>query len=532
MRAKGQAAAGLADAGAPASPNLGGAAAPTGRLGSSTPAATSRYVEAARLSEAGMRQLAQGRIGEAVRSQQAAAALWPESGAIECNLGAAFQQANRLAEAEAAFRRAAELQPELPEPHNNLGNLYLMAGRVDAALASLRRAVELRSSYADAWCNLGNALVQAGRMDAAEEAFGRACAAAPGHAAARRNLAVILSNRANREVAANRLDEALASYGRARELDPASADIEYNECLARLVRGDFAGAWKGYERRRECTGKKGPRVIEARAWDGREPVAGRSILVWAEQGLGDTLQFARYLRRLHQLGADVLLEAQPALHELLRSSFPFVRSITTRGQATPRVDFHCAFPSLPGAFATRMDTIPGDVPYLALPFERRIRWAQRLAVASHPRVGLVWAGNPGHQNDANRSMPLATMLRAVEGCDAWLLALQKNISAADRALLAGRPDIVELGDELGDFADTAAVAMELDLVITVDTSMAHLAGALAKPVWVLLPYAPDWRWLLERSDSPWYPTARLFRQASPGDWGGVVERVKAELRKR
>jgi tetratricopeptide (TPR) repeat protein len=485
-----------------------------------------RTLDAARLSQEGNAHLAAGRVPEALAAQQKAAALWPDSGAIQCNLGNALQAAGRMDEAAAALRRAVQLEPQIPEIHNNLGALLVQKGQPDEAVASLERALRLRPGYVDATYNLGNALAALERRDEAEAAFRRA---APQHPGARRNLAVAANQRGNRLVAANRVGEALAAYREALAADPADPDIRYNEALALLVSGDLAGGWTHYERRFECRGRKGPRAFAFPRWDGRAPLAGKAIFLFAEQGLGDTLQFARYLPLLAAQGAAVHLEAQPALHALLRTSFPELRMLTGKGDPVPAADYHLPLLSVPGALGTTLATIPAPPRYLRPPPERTRRWRGRLGAEARPRVGLVWSGAAGHQNDRNRSIAFGALARSLPTEGVRYYSLQKEIRAGDEeAVRAFAVDA--LGPELADFADTAAAADEMDLIVSVDTSVAHLAAGLGRPTWILLPYSPDWRWLLDREDSPWYPSARLLRQPEPNRWEPVLERVSRELR--
>ena len=252
-------------------------------------------------------------------------------------------------------------------------------------------------------------------------------------------------------------------------------------------------------------------------------------MLHAEQGLGDTIQFCRYAAHVAQLGARVVLEVQAPLVSLL-SSLNGVAEVVARGDALPPFDLHCSLLSLPLAFKTTLADIPSAAGYLAAPSAKVGVWRERLGAPERPRIGLVWSGNANHKNDRNRSIALATLLAHLpRGAD--YVSLQKDVSADDAALMAANPQVRHFGEHLGDFADTAALASLMDLVISVDTSVAHLAGALGRPVWILLPVNPDWRWLLDREGTPWYDAATLYRQKAPGDWQGVLERVKADVSK-
>jgi hypothetical protein len=265
-------------------------------------------------------------------------------------------------------------------------------------------------------------------------------------------------------------------------------------------------------------------------WLGEFDIAGKTVLLHAEQGLGDTIQFCRYAEKVAARGASVLMEVPPALLSLL-AQVEGVRQLIGRGEPLPPFDCHCPLLSLPLAFDTRSDSIPAQVPYLRSEPERVGAWRRRLGDGKLPRVGLAWSGSATHLNDTNRSIPLEDFARVV--CpEAQFVSLQKDVRAADERVLIGRRDVRHLGSELQDFADTAAVIELMDLIVTVDTAVAHLAGAMGKAVWILLPFNPDWRWLLDRDDSPWYPSARLFRQTAHGDWSEVVARLSVELRAR
>ena len=268
-----------------------------------------------------------------------------------------------------------------------------------------------------------------------------------------------------------------------------------------------------------------------RLWTGQENLGGRRILIHAEQGLGDTLQFVRYLPLLRERGADVYLEVQPALKSLLLAQAG-ANGVHARGEAPPEFDFQFPLLSLPRAFATDLDTIPASTPYLAAPAEKVAKWAQALPVGGRPQVGLTWSGSSGHTNDRNRSIPLADFKQLFHGLPGSFFSLQKEVRNEDAAVLTALPEVANLAPDLADFTDTAAIIANLDLVITVDTSIVHLAGAMGKPTWLLLPFVPDWRWLFERKDSPWYPSLRLFRQPAAGDWKSVLAVVRSELERR
>jgi hypothetical protein len=395
-----------------------------------------------------------------------------------------------LDEALAAYERAIALAPGYAEAHNHRAIALNDLDRPAEALASSDRALALAPGHADAWYNRGNALRELHRHADAAQSYERAIALAPDHASAHWNLA---------------------------------------DC--RLILGDFARGWEQYEWRwRLASRAQSRRAFAQPLWLGAEPLAGRTILLHAELGLGDTLQFCRYATEVAQRGARVLLEAQAAVLPLLQT-LEGVERLVRRGEALPGFDFHCPLMSLPLAFRTDLGNVPARVPYLHSDPARVQAWRDRLGEAAKPRVGMVWSGSQGLRND-KRSMALAQMLPLARPGLEWV-SLQKEVPACDAELLAAHNDIRDVGADLRDFADTAALVELLDLVVTVDTSVAHVAGALGKPLWILLPFNPhDWRWLLEREDSVWYPTARVFRQPAAGDWASVIARVGEELGRR
>ena len=308
------------------------------------------------------------------------------------------------------------------------------------------------------------------------------------------------------------------------------AEAHYNEGLCRLLIGDFDRGWAEHEWWRETERlKHAKRNFAQPPWTGSPAIAGKTILLHAEQGFGDTIQFCRYAPRVAAMGGRVILEVQEALRDLILHSLNGVAQVVAKGDTVPPFDMHCPFLSLPLAFGTALSTIPHDTPYLRASAQAVANWGARLPPKTRPRIGLAWSGRPEHNNDQNRSIDLVSFLSPLEGIDATLVSLQREVRAADAVVLQQRSGVIHFGEELKDFSDTAALAANMDIVIAVDTSVAHLAGALAKPVWVLLPFIPDWRWLLDRDDSPWYPTARLFRQDDSRRWDSVFARLRAGL---
>ncbi|HZB93642.1 MAG TPA: tetratricopeptide repeat protein [Stellaceae bacterium] len=463
-----------------------------------------------------------GDFAAALAQYEALLALMPEDPAAQYGRAAALRDLGRFEEALAGFDAALRLRPDYAEALNERGNALYSLRRFESALASYDAALALRPDLADAHNNRANALRALGRSEAALASYDAALARTPLDAR-------VLSNRGLLLHGMGRFDEALASYARAQAIDPGLASAHWNEALSRLLLGDFARGWEKYEWRWQTPDFAPERRQFSRPlWLGREALAGRTILLHAEQGLGDTLQFCRYAPHLAAAGATILLGAPPPLVPLLHS-LAGLAWLGARGDALPAFDFHCPLLSLPRACGTGLETIPAPIPYLHAAPERIAAIAPLLPPPAPLRIGLVWSGRAAHPNDRNRSLALERLdpLLALPGIA--YVSLQRELRPADAAALARRPAITPLGEHLGDFADTAAAVAALDLVVTVDTSVAHLAGAMGKRVWILLPYVPDWRWLLQREDSPWYPSARLFRQAAPGDWDAVIARVAAAL---
>ena len=335
-------------------------------------------------------------------------------------------------------------------------------------------------------------------------------------------------NRGHTLTSLKRIDEALASYGRAISLRPDYAEAHWNEALLRLLAGDFSGGWAKYEWRwKKHLSLLSKRNLLKPLWLGDDTIRDKTILLHSEQGLGDAIQFCRYVPLVAARAAGVVFEVERPLWKLM-NDFAGEVQVICRGDALPDFDFHCPLLSLPFAFGTRLETIPSGFPYLQAPSQTSTSWDNRLGPKDRPRIGLAWSGSAINTRDRERSIFLRELLPLLEA-KATFVSLQKDVRSADAPLLKERSDIVHFADELRDFSDTAALISELDLVISVDTSVAHLAGAIGKPVWTMVTYIPDWRWMLDRDDSPWYPTMRLFRQPRTDDWQSVVVRVYEAL---
>lgn len=457
------------------------------------------------------------RTSQAAEHFEKAIALAPQRPEAYLNLGRALQKSGHVTQARERFEHAIALRPDYAEAHNSLGVL-LAPDFPQEAFTCFQRALAGRPNYADAHGNMGNVLHVLDRHDEAITSYRRALAIKPDHAEAHNNLGMVLRS-------LNRDDDAVACFETAQAIRPDYVDAQLNEGLSRLALGDYATGWKKYAWRKLTAnfshGKKNP---PRPLWLGNWDIAGKTILLHGEQGLGDTIQFARYAPRVAQRGARVILAVQEPLSPLL-GDIEGVSVLRAKGEAVPPFDCYCPLPSLPLAFGTTLDTIPADVPYVRPPADRLAKWRPAMESLGRPRIGLMWRGSQ-HNQLRNRAIPLRILLPLLDLPDLHWVALQKEVPEEDMPLLEGARIATFLGDRQSDLADAAAMIAMLDLVITIDTSIAHLAGAMGKPVWVLLPFSADWRWLRHRDDSPWYPTARLFRQAALGDWTSVARQVE------
>jgi Tfp pilus assembly protein PilF len=437
------------------------------------------------------------------------------------NLGLALHATGRYDEAVSSFRNALRLAPDHPEILYNLGNACLELGRIAEALSSYDGVLARAPGHVGALVNRGNTLLRLNEPASAIASYDAALAAMPGHPQ-------ILTNRGHALRRLDRPADALADFNAALLAAPEFPEAHFEAAMTRLTMGDFDAGWTAYEWRwKTAAFARQRRQFRAPLWLGDQPVSGKTILLHAEQGFGDTIQFIRYAPLLAGRNAKVVCEVQPELQPLLAQLEDI--TVIAAGEPLPAFDLHCPLLSLPAAFGTKLQTIPASIPYLAAPAERLAYWRDRLP-PGRPRAGFVWSGQPSHKNDANRSIALTRLAGLFENPPVRCFSLQSDLRAADGKVLAGLPGLVHLGDGLRDFADTAAVISLLDIVISVDTAVAHLAGALGKPVVILLPYAADFRWMRNRDDTPWYPTAKLFRQPAFGDWDSVVVRVGDELR--
>jgi Flp pilus assembly protein TadD len=463
-----------------------------------------------------------GRLREAGQLYRQVLAQQAENTDAIHNLGKIALQVGRNDVAVVLIRRAISLRPNYAEAHYNLGNALKDQAQFDEAIAAYRQAIALRPNYTDAHNNLGIALREKGELNEAISAYRQAIALRSNYAEAHNNLGEALKEN-------GQLDEAIAAYQQAIALNPNLPEAHNNFSYALLCRGDFQQGWQELEWRWKCNFSHFPRRnFTQQQWDGCR-LEGRTILLQTEQGLGDSLQFIRYFHPVAQRAGRIVIECQAELQRLLQTMARGCQ-VVARGQPLPAFDLHCPLLTLPRIFGTTLANIPNTVPYLHADAEDAGRWQHRLAEhCPVVKVGLVWAGDPNNPNDRNRSMKLGRLAPLGKVPGVSFFSLQKGAAAAQAKTPPPGLELVDWSDELKDFADTAALIANLDLVIAVDTAVVHLAGAMGKPVWTLLPYVPDWRWLLEREDSPWYPTMRLFRQSAWGDWDSVIRRVAAEL---
>jgi tetratricopeptide (TPR) repeat protein len=446
--------------------------------------------------------------------------------AIECrvnmpeayfNLALALQKCGEWERTIAACQNAIAMNPQLMQAYDTMGAALTAAGKADEAVAVYQQAIAVNPGRIEGYTRLAYALLMQRRFDEGIAALTQAMALRPTDA----NVQCLFGVAANMS---GNFTEAEAAYRRSIALSPNLVNPHYFLGMLLLTQGKFREGWEEYEWRLKPADTITPDRSEEKKWDGKA-LNGRTLLLISEQGLGDAIQFVRYLPMLEQFGGKVILECRPELTRLLGKR----ASVITRGENTTMLGFDVYFPllSLPRLFGTDLSNIPNRVPYLEADEKDAATWRARIGAGNELKVGLVWAGSPTHVNDMNRSMALADFAALGQVPGVKFFSLQKG-PAGLQAPPAGMT-FVNHAAELNDFADTAALVANLDLVIAVDTGIVHLAGAMGKPVWTLVPKRPDWRWMLEREDSPWYPTMRLFRQLAPGDWGGVMERVRAAL---
>jgi tetratricopeptide (TPR) repeat protein len=439
---------------------------------------------------------------------------------VNLNLGVALQHSGRLEEALQANLRALRIAPGNPDALNNCASVLQAQKQFAASVPYLQQALRLAPESPDALNNMGFALTGLYRFEEALACIDRALDLRPGFLLA-------WFNRGNALQYLNRLDEACAAYEQALRLDPDHADSRFSLGVCHLLAGRFEPGWQGYAWRWKKREAAALPPYPQPLWRGEQSLQGKTILVYGEQGYGDSIQFCRYARVLAAMGARVLLHVPAPLSPLMKD-LEGMEHLVADNAPLPPFDYHCPLLDLGLASGTTLATIPAQRSYLAADPARADAWRARLGPADRPRVGVVWCGNPAHANDAARSIRLVEFARLLGDQVQWV-SLQNDVSPVDRLVMAQYPQLRDFSATLTDFAETAALVAQMDLVITVDTSVAHLAAAMGKPVWILLPFAPDWRWMLGRADTPWYPSATLIRQSRPGDWASVLEEVARML---
>ncbi|HEY9625302.1 MAG TPA: tetratricopeptide repeat-containing glycosyltransferase family protein [Crinalium sp.] len=460
-----------------------------------------------------------GNLPEAITHYQKAIAIKPGHADAYYNMGIALQESGDPKTAAEYYQRALALQPNFPAAFNGLGIVFRAQGKLEEAIACHQQALALAPKYAEAYDSLGNALRETGQTEEALNCHQQAIAIKP-------TLAVAHYNQGNTLLDQGKPLEAIACYNRAIELNPPYHEARLAKAMSLLLSGDLANGFIEYEARWGDR-QSNPCDFGRPMWDG-SPLNGRTILLVREQGLGDTIQFIRYAKAVAQQGGTVIAGCQDSLVRLVKT-VPGVQQVICEPTEAPQFDVYAPLMSLPRLLNTDLATVPAEIPYLSPPADHSAPIHQ---TASRLKVGIVWGARDSFSSkypSRRRSCPLIAFQQLLKQRNIAFYSLQKGAAEQELAQLGWQDRATDLSPYIHDFADTAAIANQLDLIITVDTSVAHLAGALGKPVWILLPFAPDWRWMLERPDSPWYPSMRLFRQRYPGDWAGVMASVADAL---
>lgn len=493
---------------------------------------------------------------EALSSYEHAISLNPRHAEAHYNRGVVLKELNRYHDAVASYTNAFSLKNDYVDAYNNCGNVLITLKRFEEALACFQKAIEINPNYAFAYNGQGNVLMELKRFDEALVSYEKAIALnslspfphngmgnvlqelkrfdeailgyekvvslVPTSAGAYTNKGLAMQGLKN-------FDEALQNFDKAIELNPELADPYWNKALLKILKGEYEEGWQLYEYRRYKPDLKGSYPnYDQPLWLGQEPVADKILYIYPEQGLGDFIQFCRYVPLVESLGAKVILKVPNALYAMIKT-MGLNAQIVRNDEKVEEFDFHCPIMSLPLAFKTTVETIPNKIPYFFSDQFKKNYWERKLAYAGNSlKVGLVWSGSKDHKKDHDRSLRLE-QLALILDLPVTFYSLQKEVREQDKITLSKLNHIQQYHEELNDFSDTAAMVDCLDLVISVDTSVAHLAGAMGKNVWILISYLPDYRWMLDREDTPWYPTARLFRQANVGDWDSAILNVRKTL---
>ncbi|QWD94697.1 tetratricopeptide repeat protein [Polynucleobacter sp. MG-Unter2-18] len=466
-----------------------------------------------------------GRHHDALLSYENALSLKPDYVEALLNKSTSLKELKRYEEAIALAEQALVVDPHLAEAWANKGVALNQLKRYDEAITQYDQALSLKPDYVEAWLSKGNVLNQLKRYDEAITQYDQALSLKPDYVEAWTNKGIALKE-------SKRFEEAITHFDKALTLKPSYAEASWNKSLSLLLQGDFENGLPLYESRwalHKTSEVSSKRFFDKPTWLGEESLDGKKILLHFEQGLGDFIQFCRYVKLVADLGAKVILEVPRSLASLMKN-LEDISELVIEGQELPFFDYQCPLLSLPLAFKTKLNTIPSPKEYITLNnhHDKTIEWKIKLGSKLRPRVGLVWSGNPHHNNDHNRSLLLRDLLPFLPNKFEYI-TLQKEVREVDKLTLDINPHVLSFSNDLNDFLDTAALIDQLDLVISVDTSVAHLSGALGKKTLLLLPYVPDWRWLLDREDSPWYPSIKLYRQPAIGDWNSVFDKVKFDL---
>jgi len=462
------------------------------------------------------------RYDEALKDCNKAISLKPDCINAFYNRGIALKDLKLFEGAIADYSKVISLKPDHVGALNNRGNALRQLRRWDEAFQDFEKAISLRDDYSEAFNNRGVTQKDLKHYEEAVADYSKAISLKPDYVEALNNRGVVLG-------ILRRFDEALDDYDKALTLKPDHIDVNFHKSLQLLRQGEFALGWKLYEWRWKATALSSPlRKFEQPLWLGKEDLGGKTILLHWEQGFGDTIQFSRYAAEVSKFGCKTILEVQKPLFELMKT-IKGVDEVIVSGTDLPSFDFYCPLMSLPLAMGTTLETIPSGGPYLKSADDKLAKWSARLGQKSKPRVGIVWSGSVGHKNDHNRSIALEDMLSSVpDGYE--LVSLQKEVRDIDLNTMVQSKQLRHFGSDLNDFTDTAALCELMDVIVSVDTSVAHLAGAIGKPVNLLLPYDSDFRWLLDRHDSPWYPTMKLFTQGPDMTWDSVFEKINTDLK--
>jgi len=443
-------------------------------------------------------------------------------------LGVIAAQRRQYSEAKKYLINSLKALPKNSLALANLGNVFFELKEYENAFNAYDESIKIDPKYEEAWSNKGNVLYELERYDEALAHHDKALSLKPNYAEAWYNKGVLLYQQKN-------INEAIVQYDKALGLRPNYYDAIWNKSLASLLKGDFDSGLPLYESRwmsEKALGSSSKRLFDKPVWLGQDSLADKTILLYGEQGLGDFIQFSRYTKLVAELGARIILEVPEPLLKLMEN-LEGVSQFIIKGKELPPFEYQCPLLSLPLALKTNLSNIPNIDGYLNLDnsSNKAIEWKKRLGSKTKPRIGLAWSGNAKHTNDHNRSLILSDILPYLPEHFEYV-SLQKEIREVDKLTLQSNSQILGFANELIDFSDTAALINCLDLVISVDTSVAHLSGALGKETWILLPFLPDWRWLLDRTDSPWYPSVKLYRQPIIGDWNSVLDRLSYDLNGR